>query len=219
MKRLLFALAVALGFAGAAGGQTTLNVITDHWIDDETAGLSEAAWRRLGVADGAWLQFSHPAPAESASDLRANEDRLDLWLINGAEQAANDPELHHALLQVAKHKDSRKALVLLGAILETPELVERLTEVLKPAPPFAPPHSPQFLLRFGTWRDILRVDWLLVQCLSEAQQHLRQVAFRLKTIRAGSVIPLLVASQLHLQAQILDVQIVALTEQRCHHGL
>jgi transcriptional regulator with XRE-family HTH domain len=71
---------------------------------------------------------------ELTSDLRATEDRLDLWLINGAEQSAHDPELHHALLQVAKHKDSRKALVLLGAILETPELVERLTEVLKPAP-------------------------------------------------------------------------------------
>jgi transcriptional regulator with XRE-family HTH domain len=69
---------------------------------------------------------------ELTSDLRATEDRLDLWLVNGAEQAAGDSELQHALLQVAKHKDSRTALVLLGAILETPELVERLTEVLKP---------------------------------------------------------------------------------------
>jgi len=69
---------------------------------------------------------------ELTSDLRAIEDRLDLWLINGAEQFARDPELAHALLQAAKHKDSRKCLVLLGAILETPELVERLTEVLKP---------------------------------------------------------------------------------------
>ena len=76
---------------------------------------------------------------ELTSELRATEDRLDLWLVNGAEQSAHDPELHHALLQVAKHKDSRKALVLLGAILETPELVERLTEVLKPngSPPAA----------------------------------------------------------------------------------
>lgn len=71
---------------------------------------------------------------ELTSELRANEDRLDLWLVSGAEQAASDPELHHALLEVAKYKDSRKALVLLGAILETPELVERLTEVLKPDP-------------------------------------------------------------------------------------
>ncbi len=60
------------------------------------------------------------------------EDRLDLWLINGAEQFARDPELSQALLQVAKYKDSRKCVVLLGAILEAPELVERLTEVLKP---------------------------------------------------------------------------------------
>jgi hypothetical protein len=33
---------------------------------------------------------------------------------------------------VAKHKDSRKCLLLLGAILEAPELVDRLSEVLKP---------------------------------------------------------------------------------------
>ena len=45
---------------------------------------------------------------ELTSDLRATEDRLDLWLINGAEQFAHDPELHHALLQVAKHGDTRK---------------------------------------------------------------------------------------------------------------
>ena len=69
---------------------------------------------------------------ELTSDLRASEDRLDLWLINGAEQFARDPELSQALLQVAKYNDTRKCLVLLGAILETPELVERLTEVLKP---------------------------------------------------------------------------------------
>jgi len=70
---------------------------------------------------------------ELTSELRATEDRLDLWLTAGAEQFASDPELSKALLDVAKHHDTRKCLVLLGAILETPELVERLTEVLKPA--------------------------------------------------------------------------------------
>jgi transcriptional regulator with XRE-family HTH domain len=70
---------------------------------------------------------------ELTSELRATEDRLDLWLTAGAEQFSSDPELSKALLDVAKHRDSRKSLVLLGAILETPELVERLTEVLKPA--------------------------------------------------------------------------------------
>jgi hypothetical protein len=55
-----------------------------------------------------------------------------MWLIAGAEQFAHDPELSHAMLQLAKHRDTRKCLVLMSAILETPELVERLAEVLKP---------------------------------------------------------------------------------------
>ena len=71
---------------------------------------------------------------ELTSDLRATEDRLDLWLINGAEQFARDPDLSRSLLAVAKYKDTRKCLLLLGAILESPELVERLTEVLRPGP-------------------------------------------------------------------------------------
>ena len=70
---------------------------------------------------------------ELTSDLRALQDRLDLWLINGAEEFAADPEVSHALLLIARHHDTRKCLVLLGAILEAPELVERLSEVLKPA--------------------------------------------------------------------------------------
>ena len=69
---------------------------------------------------------------ELTSELRATEDRLDLWLTGGVEQFAQDPELSHALLQVAKHRDTRKCLLLLGAILDTPELAERLAEVLKP---------------------------------------------------------------------------------------
>ena len=69
---------------------------------------------------------------ELTSELRATEDRLDLWLTAGAEQFSSDPELSHALLEVAKHRDTRKCIVLLGAILESPELVERLAEVLKP---------------------------------------------------------------------------------------
>ena len=66
------------------------------------------------------------------SDLRVMEDTMDLWLIGGAERFRRDPEIHHALLQLAKHQDSRKCLVLLGAILETPNLLDRLMEVLKP---------------------------------------------------------------------------------------
>ena len=69
---------------------------------------------------------------ELMSDLRAEEDTLDLWLINAAERFRRDAELRKALLEISKHEDSRKCLVLLGAILETPNLVERLLQVLKP---------------------------------------------------------------------------------------
>src|SRR5438477_4132490 len=74
---------------------------------------------------------------ELISDLGAVEDKLDLWLISGAERFSRDVELHHALLTAAKHKDSRMCLILLGTILENPGLAERLIEVLK-APPSTP---------------------------------------------------------------------------------
>ena len=70
---------------------------------------------------------------ELISDLGALENKLDLWLINGAERFRRDVELNQALLQVARHEDSRLCLVLLGAILDNPGLAERLTQVLKPA--------------------------------------------------------------------------------------
>jgi transcriptional regulator with XRE-family HTH domain len=65
------------------------------------------------------------------SDLGAFEDKLDLWLIEGAERFRREPELSQALLDVARHEDSRRCLVLLGAILDTPGLVDRLLQVLK----------------------------------------------------------------------------------------
>jgi len=71
----------------------------------------------------------HP---ELTSDLRVLDSRLDLWLISGAESFRKDSELSHALLELAKYYDSRKCLVLMGVILETPELVNRLWEVLSP---------------------------------------------------------------------------------------
>ena len=79
---------------------------------------------------------------ELVSDLGVPEDKLDLWLVSGAERFDRDPELHQALLTVARHRDSRMCLVLLGEILENPGLAERLIEVLRgpaePAPAAAP---------------------------------------------------------------------------------
>ncbi len=69
---------------------------------------------------------------ELISDVGALEDKLDLWLISGAERFRRDPEVSQALLHLARHPESRKCLVLLDAILETPGLADRLFEVLQP---------------------------------------------------------------------------------------
>jgi transcriptional regulator with XRE-family HTH domain len=68
---------------------------------------------------------------ELISDLGAFEDKLDLWLIEGAERFRGNPEVRQALLDLARHEDSRGCLILLGAILETPGLAERLLHVLR----------------------------------------------------------------------------------------
>ena len=77
---------------------------------------------------------------ELVSDLGGLEDKVDLWLISGAERFCREVDLHHALLTIAKHRDSRMCLILLGTILENPGLAERLIEVLKsPAAAVVPP--------------------------------------------------------------------------------
>jgi len=69
---------------------------------------------------------------ELTSDLSTLEDKLDLWLINGAERFRRDPQLSHALIELAKHEDTRKCLTLLAAIMDTPQLADRLLQVLRP---------------------------------------------------------------------------------------
>jgi transcriptional regulator with XRE-family HTH domain len=71
--------------------------------------------------------------AELMSEARVLDDKLDLWLVNGAERFPRDPELRKALLTLAKHPESRQCLLLLESLIETPGLVERLVEVLRPA--------------------------------------------------------------------------------------
>jgi transcriptional regulator with XRE-family HTH domain len=83
--------------------------------------------------------------AELMSDLRAQatlDEKLDLWLIGGAERFRRDPELRRALLAIARHEDSRRCLLLLESILETPSLSERLLELLRPDENAAPPARP-----------------------------------------------------------------------------
>src|ERR1700727_2060068 len=72
----------------------------------------------------------HP---ELQSDLSGLEDKLDLWLIGGAERFRQDPELRKALLAISQREDSRRCLLLLESVLETPKLAEHLMVLLRPS--------------------------------------------------------------------------------------
>jgi transcriptional regulator with XRE-family HTH domain len=69
---------------------------------------------------------------ELVSDLRTTEGQLDVWLLQGSERFASDVEVSHVLIKVARDKDTRRCLLLLGEILNTPGLADRLFEALSP---------------------------------------------------------------------------------------
>jgi transcriptional regulator with XRE-family HTH domain len=69
---------------------------------------------------------------ELTSDLRTTEGQLDVWLLQGSERFVSDPEVSEVLIKAARQKDTRRSLLLLGAILETPGLADRLLEALRP---------------------------------------------------------------------------------------
>jgi transcriptional regulator with XRE-family HTH domain len=69
---------------------------------------------------------------ELISDLSGQEDKLDLWLIQGSERFRRDAALAEALLVIAQHEDTRKCVLLLAAVIEMPELIHRLWDVLRP---------------------------------------------------------------------------------------
>jgi len=79
---------------------------------------------------------------ELQSALRMADPSVDAWLYAGADQFSVDPELAHAIHAIAQKDDSRAALLLLGEILRTPGLAERLSEVLQPQPLVGSGHPP-----------------------------------------------------------------------------
>jgi transcriptional regulator with XRE-family HTH domain len=87
---------------------------------------------------------------ELQSDARMLDDKLDLWLVSGAERFRRDPELRQALLAIAKHDASRRCLLLLQAVIETPGLVDRLFDVL--AAPQSDVRPPQLRVTAETAR-------------------------------------------------------------------
>ena len=73
----------------------------------------------------------------SLKPRRELDDQLDIWLIEGAETFAADPELSRALLAIAKHEKSRECLILLGSIVDNRQFIDRLVERLTPEMPAA----------------------------------------------------------------------------------
>jgi len=79
---------------------------------------------------------------ELQSELRMADATVDSWLYAGADQFSGDAEMAQALRNIAQVSDSRAALLLLGEILRTPGLAERLSEVLQPKPLVGSGHPP-----------------------------------------------------------------------------
>jgi transcriptional regulator with XRE-family HTH domain len=75
-------------------------------------------------------------PSGRLRPRREIDDKLDIWLIEGSEEFADDRELSEALLRIAKHPHSRECLRVLASFVENRELIDRLTEA------FAPPPAP-----------------------------------------------------------------------------
>jgi len=69
---------------------------------------------------------------ELTSDLRTTEGQLDVWLLQGSERFAADHEVSEVLIKLAREKDTRRCILLLGEILNTPALADRLFEALRP---------------------------------------------------------------------------------------
>jgi transcriptional regulator with XRE-family HTH domain len=69
---------------------------------------------------------------ELTSDLRTVEGSLDVWLLHASERFASDKEVSGVLIKLAREKDTRKCFLLMGAILDTPGLADRLLEAIQP---------------------------------------------------------------------------------------
>jgi len=115
---------------GAAFSQSYLSQIESGARPHLTNTTRQVLARFFKVHPGYLVDDPEGYHAELLSDARTLEDKLDLWLVSGAERFRRDPELRHALLAVSRHDDSRRCLLLLQAVIETPGLVDRLFEVL-----------------------------------------------------------------------------------------
>lgn len=121
-------------------GERTKQTISQAYLSQVENGrrkhLSESSRmllaRFFNVHPGYLVSDPEGFQTELMSAVAAGEDSLDLWLVSGAERFARDAEVSSALLTLARHEDSRRCILLLGALAELPDVVERLSEAVRP---------------------------------------------------------------------------------------
>jgi transcriptional regulator with XRE-family HTH domain len=137
---LVRALREELGGSGKGRGKEKSNGISQSYLSQIENGarphMTQSSRAMLAkffkVHPGFLVDDPEGYHAELTSDLRTTEGQLDVWLLQGSERFASDPEVSNVLIKAAREKDTRRALLLLGAILDTPGLAERLLEALRP---------------------------------------------------------------------------------------
>ena len=117
--------------AGGSFSQSYLSQVESGARPHLTHGTRQLLARFFKVHPGYLVSDPPGYHTELLSRLRIEEGPLDEWIRAGAERFETDRELADALLALAGHDDSRKCLVLLGAIVGTPALVDRLFDALK----------------------------------------------------------------------------------------
>lgn len=123
---------VSRGIARDLGGrvsQSYLSQIENGTRPHLTATTRMLLARFFKVHPGYLVDDVDDSPLHLGRHLRTTADeRLDQWLIDGAEHWIEDPSLRNALLAIAKHPQSRKCLLLFGSIVENRELIDRLCD-------------------------------------------------------------------------------------------
>jgi len=124
----------------ASTGNISLKLDGVLWVKASGKWLADAAGGKILIKEqdvpnmGTFSLVSDPDGfhTELTSDLRTLEGKLDVWLLQGSERFASDPEIAEVLLKAARQKDTRKCILLLGAVVDTPGLADRLLEALRP---------------------------------------------------------------------------------------
>src|ERR1700686_3002651 len=122
------------GAKGASISQSYLSQIENGARPHMTQSSRALLARFFKMHPGFLLDDPEGYHTELTSDLRTTEGKLDGWLLQGSERFASDSEVSNVMIKAAREKDTRRCFLLLGAILDTPGLAERLLEALHPEP-------------------------------------------------------------------------------------